>query len=373
MRGVHVMQTVSLAVVMGLAPFGVGQAAAQSAEVIATGLDNPRGLALGPDGAIYVTEAGSGGTSSLCLPQPTGPGERCYGATGAITRVPLAGGTQQRVITGLPSLAGDNGAEATGPHDIQFAFNNAWVTVGSGGDPALLAPFNAQNIRFGALYRISYTGQVTPVVDIAGFETTANPDGGALDSNAYGLRILSDRGVVADAGANALLQINLNGGISPLAVFPARTAEGPGGDVEMDSVPTSVAEGPDGSLYVGELTGFPFPAGEARVYKVPAAGGTREVVADGFTNIIDIAIGPDGSTYVLEHDADGILGPENVGRLTKIGLFGTRTELATGELVAPGALTVGPDNTVYVTTNSSSAGSGEVVRITQGATPSSRR
>ncbi len=372
MRGVHVIQAVSLAVVVGLAPFGVSQAAAQSAEVIASGLDNPRGLAFGPDGAIYVVEAGSGGTSTLCLPQPTGEGERCYGATGAISRVVPTGG-QQRVITGLPSLAGDDGAEATGPHDIQFAFDNAWITVGSGGDPALLAPFNQQGIRFGALYRISYTGQVTPVVDIAGFESTANPDGGALDSNAFGLRILSNRGVVADAGANALLQISLNGAISPLAVFPTRTAEGPGGEVEMESVPTSVVEGPDGSLYVGELTGFPFPEGEARVYRVPAAGGTPVVVADGFTNIVDIAIGPDGAAYVLEHDADGILGPETTGRLTKIGLFGTRTELAAGELVAPGALTIGPDNTVYVTTNSASAGTGEVVRITQNGAPPAQR
>ena len=35
-------------------------------QVIASGLDNPRGLAFGPDGALYVAEAGRGGTSTLC-------------------------------------------------------------------------------------------------------------------------------------------------------------------------------------------------------------------------------------------------------------------------------------------------------------------
>ena len=93
--------------------------------------------------------------------------------------------------------------------------------------------------------------------------------------------------------------------MSTLAVFPDRLVPGPGGvDVPMDAVPTSIAEGPDGSLYVGELTGFPFPVDGARIYRVPAGGGEPEVVAVGFTNIIDIAIGEDGSAYVLEHDID---------------------------------------------------------------------
>src|SRR6266540_3657571 len=33
----------------------------QSTEVIASGLNNPRGLSFGPEGALYAAEAGSGG------------------------------------------------------------------------------------------------------------------------------------------------------------------------------------------------------------------------------------------------------------------------------------------------------------------------
>lgn len=338
-------------------------AAQQAPQIVATGLDNPRGLAFGPDGALYVVEAGRGGTSPLCLPSPTGPEQRCYGATGSITRV--IGTSAQRVLTGFPSLAVASGAEATGPHDIVFAFGAAWLTLGSGGDPALLAPLAAQNIRFGSIVRVGFDGQWAPVVDVAAFETANNPDGAQVDSNAFGFQITSSRGLIADAGANALLQVAFDGTLSSLATFPSREVVGPGGPVQMDSVPTTVAEAPDGSLYVGELTGFPFPVGGARIYRVPAAGGTPVMVADGFTNIIDIAIGPDGSAYVLEHDANGLLTPGGTGRLTKIGLFGSRTELAPGAITNPGGMTIGTDNAVYVTNNSSSAGTGTVIRIPQ--------
>ena len=345
----------------------VATSRAQSPTVMATGLDNPRGLAFGPDGAIYVAEAGRGGTGTLCLPNPPGPpGNRCYGASGAITRI-VAPGVQGRILAGLPSVAGPTGAEATGPHDIGFGFGRAFVTVGSGGDPALLAPFKAAGINLASLLMISYTGQITPIADFGAYESANNPAGGPIDTNAYGLEVLATRAVIADAGGNSLLQIDASLALSTLAVFANRTVPGPGGmgTVEMEAVPTAIAEGPDGSLYVGQLTGFPFPAGGARVYRVPAGGGAPTIVAEGFTNIIDIAIGPDGAAYVLEHDANSLLVAGSVGRLTKIGPFGLRTELATGLLTAPGKMTVGPDNSVYVTVNSTSAGTGEVWRITQ--------
>jgi hypothetical protein len=339
--------------------------AQQLPTVMAQGLNNPRGLAFGPDGMLYVVEAGRGGTSTLCLPTPNGMATRCYGASGAVTRI-TSPGVHQQVLTGLPSLAVPSGAEATGPQDIDFGFGSAFITIGSGGDPALLAPFRAQNIHFGRLLQVSLQGVLTPLVDIAAYEAANNPEPTQLDSNAFGLEILPSRAVMTDAGGNSLLQVDTSLTISTLAVFPPRSVTGPGGaPVQMEAVPTSIAEGPDGSLYVGELTGFPFPVGGARVYRVPASGGTPVVVAEGFTNIIDIAIGADGAAYVLEHDANGLLGPGNTGRLTKIGPFGSRTELAAGQLFAPGKMAIGPDNAIYVTVNASSAAIGGVLRIRQ--------
>ena len=356
---------VMVVLVAGLLPGVVYTAHAQAPVVIAQGLDNPRGLAFGPDGLLYVVEAGRGGTSTMCLPNATGPGTRCYGPSGAVTRI-AGPGVQQRVLTGLPSLALPGGAEATGPHDLAFGFGTAFITVGSGGDPALLLPFKQAGINFGSLLIVNPTGTVSPLADAAAFEAASNPAGGPVDSNLYGIEVLATRAVMTDAGGNTLLQIDASLALSTLAVFPSRQVTGPGGTpVNMEAVPTSIAEGPDGSLYVGELTGFPFPVGGARVYRVPAGGGIPVVVATGFTNIIDIAVGKDGAAYVLEHDANGLLAPGVVGRLTKIGLFGSRTELATGLLNTPGRIAIGPDNAIYVTTNSTSAGQGQVVRIPQ--------
>ena len=331
--------------------------------VVATGLDNPRGLGFGPDGALYVVEAGRGGSSALCIPLPDAPGVRCYGPSGAVTRVSGIG-DQRRVVAGLPSLAGANG-QATGPHDIGFGLGNAWVTIGLGADPAVRAPLEAAGVRMGRLVRITPNGQWTELIDLAAHEATNNPAGGTVDSNPYGLLIQSDRAVFADAGGNALINVAVTGAMSTLAVFPDRTATHPftGATIPLQSVPTTVAVAPDGSLLVGELTGFPFPVGGARVYRVPANGGTPQVVATGFTNIIDIAVGPAGDGYVLEHDADGLLGPGLAGRLVRVNANGSQTVLSGAALVKPGGVAIGPDGALYITNFSTSVGSGEVVRI----------
>lgn len=330
-------------------------------QVIASGLDNPRKLAFGPDGALYVAEAGRGGTSTLCSIDPGTGANRCYGPSGAITRI-TGIGVHSRVVSDLPSIAPANGNNASGPNDIDFGFGAAWVLIGYAGDPLARTEFEAAGIRLGSLIRVDGVEQWAHVLDVSDHEIY-NPDGGVRDTNPFGMSVLSNRIVVADAGANALLHIGAFGQISTHAVFPSRTV-GP----TIQSVPTTVIEGPDGSLFVGELTGAPFPVGAARVYRVPASGGTPVVVASGFTNIIDIALDSvRGFGYVLEHDADGIippLGPGVDGRLVQINLAtGAQIDIAKAGLVKPGGLAVGSDGALYVTTRTNFAGTGEVVRI----------
>jgi hypothetical protein len=107
------------------------------------------------------------------------------------------------------------------------------------------------------------SGGWRPVADITAYEFAANPGGGPLGSNPYGLLAEPGSRVVADAGANALLRVAANGAVSTLAVFPSR----PQGR-STDAVPTAVAVGPDGAYYVSELTGVPFAAGAANIYRV---------------------------------------------------------------------------------------------------------
>src|SRR5215210_5873423 len=80
-------------------------------EVIAHGLNNPRGLNFGPEGGLYAAEAGSGGAGPCIINSANVL--VCYGATGSITRITLGGvPSQTRVVTGLPSLAAQTGAAA---------------------------------------------------------------------------------------------------------------------------------------------------------------------------------------------------------------------------------------------------------------------
>jgi len=256
---------------------------------------------------------------------------------------------QRRVVVGLPSLAGPTGNDATGPHDIGFGLGSAWLTIGFGGDPAVRAPLEAASVRLGRLVQILSNGQWADVLDLASHEVATNPAGGTVDSNPYGLQMLTNSAVFADAGANAIIGIAGSGAMSTLAVFPTRMVTHPftGTTLPMQSVPTAVAQAPDGSLLVGELTGFPFPVGGARVYRVPQNGGTPVVVATGFTNIIDIAVDSAGGA----------------GRLVRVNSNGTQTVLSTAGLVRPGGIAIGPDGALYATNMSTSAGRGEVVRL----------
>jgi len=333
------------ALVVALA--GATGAGAQTTSVVMSGLDNPRGLAFGPEGALYVAEAGRGG-SGPCIFLRGQP--QCYGPTGAVSR--LWQGEQTRLATGLPSYADPTGL-ANGPHDISFlGRGGAYVAIGLGfeGQPRSALPG-----VFGWLVHVPASGGWRPVADIAAYEFAANPGGGSLDSNPYGLLAESGSRVVADAGANALLRVAANGDISTLAVFPSR-ANGR----STDAVPTAVAVGPDGAYYVAELSGVPFAAGAANIYRV-APGQAPTVAWSGFTTVIDIAFDPDGNLYVLEHSTGPVFFALP-GRLLKVAPNGTRTTVI-GGLTRPGSVAVGPDGALYVSNRSISAGTGEVLRI----------
>jgi hypothetical protein len=339
---------------------------ASSFKVVAKGLDNPRGLAIGPNGTLYVAEAGKGG-SGPCGPGPEG-GQVCYGKSGALTRV--KDGVQKRVIKGLPSFAGEGGVAAEGPSDVsvlgQAGSLGRFVTVGgfvteSGGARAI-----SGDNRFQTLLR-SKGEELKRVADLLAYEKKNNPDGQQIDSDPYSLVTSKGKRVVADAGANDLLKVE-GGDISTLAVFPDREVEGPGGDtVQIESVPDAVAKAPGGGYYVGELTGFPFPVGEARVYRV-VPGSKPKVYAKDFTNIIDVAVGPKGGLYVLEIAKKGLLqafGPEGdfTGRLVHLSPDGKRKVVASKGLVAPTSVAVGPRGGLYVSNFGIFPEEGQVVRI----------
>lgn len=327
-----------------------GLAQAQTVDVVMSELDNPRGLAFGPEGALYVVEAGRGGPGPCVEVR----GElRCYGPTGALTA--LWHGTQERVATGLPSYLNPDGS-AIGPHDVSFqGLGGAFVTIGFGETPAIRADFGEGGAAFGTVVQIAPSGEWHVIADLVAYEVTANPDGDVLNSNPYGILAEPGARTVADAGANALLRVEANGDVSTLAVFPSRPGR------STDAVPTAVVVGPDGAYYVSELTGVPFAAGAARVYRV-VPGAAPEVFLEGFKTLIDLDFGPDGSLYVLQNATGPVFFP-GPGEVIRVAPDGTRSVVA-GSLTRPTSLVVGPDGAIYVSNRGTSVGIGEVLRIT---------
>lgn len=364
-------------------------------QVVMSGLNSPRGIAIGADGGVYVTEAGTGaaGTGNTAAPSVLALNMQTefYGATGSVSR--LLNGTQSRVISNLPSLAATDGSEATGLQDIVFDSNGvAYGVIGSPGGPAQRSALNVSangpgatsgpGDQFGRLVRLNFGG--TPSVDfLADFvvaEGLLNPDQGNLatdiNSNPYALTATAGGGfAVVDAGANTLWNVASDlSTVTPLSVFPTKPAPIVG---NAQPVPTSVAVGPNGSYFVSQLTGFPFIKGSADIYNVPAGGGAPTTVYSGFTTVLDLAFGPDGNLYVLQLTENG-LGPFNggdpgPGQLIRVDpITGAKTVLditvpsgsPNGGLFFSTGMAFGGDGSLYISNAGISAGGGQVLRVT---------
>jgi hypothetical protein len=384
-------------------------AAQPAIEVVAEGLEAPRGLAITPNGDILVAEAGTAG--DFC---PQGEAGFCMGPSGAVTRI--SGGTIERILESLPSAG--SGPEVVGPSDVAAIDDDSYYLVlNFGGDPAE----RPEGDISGWLLMVDANGNIEPVADVAGFEASDDPDAeyssGVPDANPHSIAIVGDGVLVADAGSNALLKAHDSGAVSLVALLPptmhefspeALAAMGPppetdgqmapegealaegadmaetppaagalpaGGPPEMvavpiQSVPTTVVVGPDRAYYVGELTGGPFPVGGASVYRVQPDG-TFEVYATGFTNIMDIGFGRDGTLYVAEIVHDGLMGvfageAPPVGAVMSVAAGGGVPQVvATGEqLMALGGMVVADDGSIYVTANTMTPGGGTVLKIT---------
>ena len=229
------------------------------------------------------------------------------------------------------------GTDATGPQDVSFNWRAGYFTVGLGSGPEGRAALGAVGGDFGSLYRIGLKrskwwghhrrhghghgyGRVEKVADLAAWEYANNPDAGQpdaeQDSNPFSVDASNPWEVlVTDAGGNDLLGVNPWGRISLLSVFvpfleteaPPFLGLPPGTKIPYQPVPTGVVRD-GGSAYVGQLTGFPFPKDAANVYRV--RNGDRTVALDGFTTIVDIATGRNGSLYVLQISSNGFIAPD---------------------------------------------------------------
>lgn len=367
---------------------------------IAGGLNSPRGLAFGPNGSLYVAEAGLGGGDGH---GGVGVGIGFNGAVTEIHGVNSAHPTAHRIVSDLVSAGDTEGGspEAIGPDGLAVHGNGGiYVTIGLSAsalmaeNPNLLPVAAAQ---LGHLLKVTPSGQWKAVADVGDFSyqwTLANKDapwapaGQFPDANPYGVLALPDREYVMDAAANTLNEVRADGSIRIIAYVPNPLFPPPNGGPLVvpisDSVPTCVAQGPDGFLYVGTLA---FGANFARfdpnspplwhtlppqskVYRVNPAASNQflteaDVWASGLSPIVACAFGS-GALYVTE-----FLTQESgftTGAVVRIdinadGTAGARTALGVGALQQPNGLALGSDGSIYVSNFSVSGGTGQVVRV----------
>jgi hypothetical protein len=137
--------------------------ATPSVSTYASGLTNPRGLTFGPDGSLYVAEAGTGGSqeasdSDTCPRDFNVFSPYSGGYTGRVVRI-RRDGRQETVADNLPSTS-DNTSTGFGPTDLAFVGNTLYVLIEMGGCP------HGMPDDLPGILRVNPDGTTTPVANL---------------------------------------------------------------------------------------------------------------------------------------------------------------------------------------------------------------
>jgi RHS repeat-associated protein len=305
-------------------------------QATAAQLRSPGGLAVGPDGNVYIATGNVirrvardgvistvAGTGVACTVPPCGDG-------GPATQAQL--GTPVAVAVGPDNslYIADRGSSQrvrrVGPDGIIRAFAGDG-TFGSGGDggPALLAQLNgASGIAIG-------------------------PDGSVYVSQGA---VMNPR--VRRIGPDGIITLYAGGGTNQGNPLPAVGA--------LLAGPQGLAVGPDGSLYIAE---FIFD----RIHRVGPDGIMRSIAGTGISggyagdggpatqaqlnNPFGVAVGADGTVYISDRDNNRIRWLRPDGIIDTLAGTGTAVTTGDGGLAAqasvqqPFGLALGPDGSIY--------------------------
>lgn len=336
-------------------------ASAQIVQPFATGLLSPVKLLAIPGGGLLVSE-------SSFSPN-----------TGRVSLLDRDG-RRFTVIEGLPSGRHLLGADNGGPSGLLLTSRRLYIVIGAGDtvipgavpgseilnpnvssplfSSVLLLEFPDGNLPFDltlpsgfthariaageGIYLRSAAGQYVRVSRLVDFPNSipepqpAEPRHVRI-SNSFGI-VGDDRLIsVVDASRNLIWSVPIvrDAPVGVLAQFPSVANTNPAlGPPVIDSVPASIREA-GGDFIVSFLTGFPFGAGAASIWRVNRASGAVVRLAGGLQTAVDVLpLSDDASQcYVIEYSSNFLAGAP--GRLVQVDTQrGTILPLATG-LITP--------------------------------------
>ena len=376
MKVIGLSSLVIVSAIGSLAPIAsmAQSAIAPTPFTLATGLEGPRGLRFGPDGYLYVAEAGTGGTTSTVgqcvqVPGPPGPGPDTGGLTARISKISPSGKVTT-VASGFPSVSiGPGGVNGTiGVADVVFLNGNLYALIGGGGcshvNPKSPSGIAQVDLKSGSWHLIADIGAWLKTHP-ARYESA---DDFEPDGTLYSMIAVDGRLWAVEPNHGQVISVGPSGDIQQVIDISAS---------EGHIVPTSIAVR-DGSVFVGNLNLFPIDPQWARILTIatsddfgylppglaPASGHRIMGSKAGFTTVVAVDFGPvDGLLYVLElSDGAGFPTP-GLGKVVRVLHSGAIEDVVTN-LSVPTGMTFGPDRRLYVSNlGAAPAGAGQILRF----------